>query len=255
MSEIIKTRALVVYATPWSDTSKIVHLFTREHGYLKVIAKGARRPKSEFRGVLEVLNQVEAVVSLKETRGLQIVTQADLLEAFTNIRDDLNRTAVAFAIMELIRTLLNYRESMVRLYDQTIQLLRELNQPETSEPLLHLLLFLILISEHLGFAWNFAQCARCHRTPQTFPVQVDMENGAVICNRCASLSIPYPRKLGKAQWQLLRQLEEIVRNRTPIPSSLSGISVQRPLVELLLDHLRYHTDQSLQLKSLKMYLP
>ncbi|HQU71220.1 MAG TPA: recombination protein O N-terminal domain-containing protein, partial [Calditrichia bacterium] len=55
MSEVLKTEALILGALRWRESSKIVHLYTRELGAVSVIAKGALRPKSPFRGALEAL--------------------------------------------------------------------------------------------------------------------------------------------------------------------------------------------------------
>ncbi|MES1953482.1 DNA repair protein RecO [Salinisphaera hydrothermalis] len=52
-------RALVLHRRPWRDTSMIVEAMTREHGRIAAIAKGARRAKSRWRGLLEPLSLVE----------------------------------------------------------------------------------------------------------------------------------------------------------------------------------------------------
>ena len=44
--------AYVLHHYDWSETSLIIDLFTRERGRLAVAAKGAKRPYSQFRGVL-----------------------------------------------------------------------------------------------------------------------------------------------------------------------------------------------------------
>lgn len=45
--------AFVLHTLPWRETSLIVEVFTREHGRLGMIAKGARRPRSALRGLLQ----------------------------------------------------------------------------------------------------------------------------------------------------------------------------------------------------------
>jgi DNA repair protein RecO (recombination protein O) len=45
-------RAFVLHRWDWSETSLIVELFTRERGRVVVVAKGAKRPTSNFRAVL-----------------------------------------------------------------------------------------------------------------------------------------------------------------------------------------------------------
>jgi DNA repair protein RecO (recombination protein O) len=43
---------LVLHAYPWRETSLIVEAFTRDHGRMALVARGAKRPTSQFRGVL-----------------------------------------------------------------------------------------------------------------------------------------------------------------------------------------------------------
>lgn len=257
MTELIKTPALVVYATRWRESSKIVHLFTRDKGYVKVIAKGAMRPKSPFRGVLEIMNYIEAVISVRETRGLQILSEADLLNPFSNIREDLPRTALAFSMLELIKELIHYNEPAATFFNITRIILERMNLPPHGDPLYFFLFFLLQFSDYLGFGWDFAVCEKCGKLPGAFPAAVDLENGGVICATCASAyHSPAKPSLSESQWRLLNRLNQLT------PDTFSRISPTRPpvpgemgLVQLLLNHLRYHTDQALQLKSLKMYLP
>lgn len=44
--------AFVLHTQPWRETSLIVELLSRQHGRLPLVAKGARRPASAFRGLL-----------------------------------------------------------------------------------------------------------------------------------------------------------------------------------------------------------
>ena len=44
--------AWVLHTYPWRETSLIVEIFAREHGRVALVAKGARRPHSQLRGVL-----------------------------------------------------------------------------------------------------------------------------------------------------------------------------------------------------------
>lgn len=44
--------AWVLHTYPWRETSLIVEVFTRDQGRVALVAKGARRPHSQLRGVL-----------------------------------------------------------------------------------------------------------------------------------------------------------------------------------------------------------
>ena len=42
----------VLHTMPWRETSLIVEVFTRDFGRLPLVARGAKRPTSQFRGLL-----------------------------------------------------------------------------------------------------------------------------------------------------------------------------------------------------------
>jgi DNA repair protein RecO (recombination protein O) len=48
------TKATLIRLTRLTDTSLIVHWFTADHGLVKTVARGARRPKSPFAGQLDL---------------------------------------------------------------------------------------------------------------------------------------------------------------------------------------------------------
>ena len=49
-----ETPGYVLHASPWRETSLIVQSFTRDHGWVSMVAKGAKRPHSILRGALSV---------------------------------------------------------------------------------------------------------------------------------------------------------------------------------------------------------
>ncbi|MBD3223866.1 MAG: DNA repair protein RecO, partial [Caldithrix sp.] len=100
MSLLIKTKAIVLGSIRWQESSKIVTLFTRESGKIKVIARGALRNKSPFAGQLQTLNFGHAIFSEKTTRTLQILTAFDAEDNFNTLRLDLRRLPYALAILE-----------------------------------------------------------------------------------------------------------------------------------------------------------
>lgn len=51
--------AYLLHSLPWRETSLIVEMFSREHGRVPMVAKGARRPGSVLRGVLMAFQPLE----------------------------------------------------------------------------------------------------------------------------------------------------------------------------------------------------
>lgn len=51
--------AIVLHRRNWRDTSLIVEAFTRQQGRVALVAKGARRARSRWRGLLEPLSRID----------------------------------------------------------------------------------------------------------------------------------------------------------------------------------------------------
>ena len=51
-SRVTGESGFVLHSYPYSETSLLIEAFTREHGRVPLIAKGAKRPRSSWRGVL-----------------------------------------------------------------------------------------------------------------------------------------------------------------------------------------------------------
>lgn len=51
--------AYILHSYPYSETSLILDVFSRDHGRLPLLARGARRPRSALRGVLQAFQPLE----------------------------------------------------------------------------------------------------------------------------------------------------------------------------------------------------
>lgn len=68
--------ALVLHTRAYSETSLLVDLFTLEYGRISCIAKGAKRPKSKFRGILQPFMPLS--IFYKGNGSLYTLTECDL---------------------------------------------------------------------------------------------------------------------------------------------------------------------------------
>lgn len=84
--------AFVLTSWPWRETSLIVSLFTKRHGRVTVVARGAKRPAGRFRGLLDVFvpllvnfsgkTEVKTLSSARWIGGLAPLTGEGLLTGF-----------------------------------------------------------------------------------------------------------------------------------------------------------------------------
>lgn len=115
------TPCLILHRRAWRDTSFIVEAFSREHGRIAVIAKGARRPKGRWRGLLEPLAALQLAWS---GRGeLYTLTDAEVVRRHALAG---NALMAGFYASELIMRLTARDDPHPPLYDSLDSLLSAL---------------------------------------------------------------------------------------------------------------------------------
>src|SRR5271168_3691731 len=97
-----KALALVVRTTDWSETSRICTLWTRELGKVRGLAKGGRRLKSNFEVALDLLTMCSIVLLRKTSGSLDLLTEAQVVERYPRLRNDLQALYAGYYIAELL---------------------------------------------------------------------------------------------------------------------------------------------------------
>lgn len=96
-----RSEAIVLRGVDFSETSRVVTFLSPSRGRLACMAKGARRVKSSFAGLLETFHRLEIVYTWKDSRAVQQLTDASLLDSFDGITGDLDRGAYATFPLEV----------------------------------------------------------------------------------------------------------------------------------------------------------
>src|SRR5712692_4046351 len=84
-----RATALVIRGADFSETSRIVTLWTKEFGKVRALAKGGRRLKSNFDVALDLLTVCGIVFIRKTSTSLDLLTEAQVQERFGQLRHDL----------------------------------------------------------------------------------------------------------------------------------------------------------------------
>jgi DNA repair protein RecO (recombination protein O) len=128
---ITKTEAIVLKTVDYSESSIIATLFTRKHGTIAVIAKGARKPKNKFSAYLVVGQVLEVVYYMKSTRSVQTLSDASYYIKLGSLRIDIEKMALTMSTMEFIRQVIHDNEVNTELFDFILKLLEWLDKQET----------------------------------------------------------------------------------------------------------------------------
>src|SRR5262245_45911966 len=112
---------LVVRTHDFSETSKVVTLWTRELGKVRALAKGAKRLKSHFDSALDLLT-VCGIVLLRKTSGaMDLLTEAQVRERFPQLRRDLSALYGGYYIAELLGDWTQDHDPHPELFDEALQ--------------------------------------------------------------------------------------------------------------------------------------
>ena len=121
-----RTEAVVLKAIDFSETSAIVTLFSPERGRLTCMAKGAKRTRSQLAGLFDTMNRLEVVYSWKDSRSVQQMTDGALLDRYSGIKDNLEKSVYAAFLVELVSRMVHDNQPSVELFDTCVDGMAEL---------------------------------------------------------------------------------------------------------------------------------
>src|ERR1041385_3597810 len=84
-----RTQALVLRVHPLTETSLIVRWLTREMGRVATVAKGALRPKSPFRGKLDLFYFADITIRWSRHSELHALREVTLHDSHPFLRREL----------------------------------------------------------------------------------------------------------------------------------------------------------------------
>jgi len=159
MSKLVRDDGIILRNIRHGDTSSIITVFTREHGKIGLISKGARRRiKSGSPLALELFTEAEFVYYHKPTRDLQLLKELGLQNPHLGIRDSLSGMTIGSAILELLLFSMREEDPHEDLFLATREALLALdNQQGVSLPLLWK--YKLLLFQSLGFGLQTRKCA------------------------------------------------------------------------------------------------
>ena len=127
---------LVLHSYPYKETSLIVEAFTRQHGRVALVARGAKRPRSALRGVLLAFRPLSLSWSRPKNAASDLVTltRAEWLGGLPGLAG--SALVCGFYLNELLMRLLARDDPHESLFDAYLAALLSLAQGNAAGPLL-----------------------------------------------------------------------------------------------------------------------
>lgn len=166
----------------WAEADRILTVFSREQGKLRLLAKGVRKIRSRKAGHLLPFTQSQLQVAAG--REMPIITQAETIQPFTSLREDLTLIGYASYVIELLDRFTYEEGEHLALYRLLLNTLQRLSQPDL-DPLITLRYYEIRLLDAVGFRPQLTECAACNQSLQPEDQYFSNFLGGVICPRCA----------------------------------------------------------------------
>jgi len=179
-----RSEGVVLRAVDYSETSRIVTFLTPSRGQLACMVKGARRPRSATGPALDSFNRVEIVYHWKESRSVQTLTEASLLNGFGAIKADFDKSLYASFTLELAYKLSGEGVGSEEMYSALVRNFEDLSR-WTGESRIHAAWQTLRLLEASGVAPAVGSCVECGAAVPPGGCKFSMKGG-VVCKDCSA---------------------------------------------------------------------
>lgn len=231
---LVRTEAIILRTTHYSETSKICRAFTLEHGLQSVIAKGIRRPGNKMLGILEILNHVDLIYYKKRNRSLFTLSQATVIDTFNGLAADLHRYYRASALAEIVLKLGLEEEGNEQIFHLFAHSLRALSRRPLATLGDRTLSYIWGLLALFGYAPGIDSCVKCGKgAGKVDEAAFSVREGGLICRRCTGST---ERDLHRVTG---RMIEIMSARQVGHPAGLNERE-EETLLQLTEDYVGYH---------------
>ena len=186
--KIIKIEGLVVGEQNYSESSKILKIFTKEKGLISVLSKGCKKPKSALREGSNKLIYGNFDISFRDN-GISTLIGIDIKDIFKNIvmdYHDLEKKMYTFVMIDVTLQVISDKEvdeeESKEIYDILISSIKKINEGINPKVLLDVVMLKYL--KFLGVLPSLDSCAICGSTNNI--ITFDSSAFGFVCSDCYS---------------------------------------------------------------------
>ena len=225
----------------FGEADRILTVFTPEHGKLTLLAKGVRKTKSRKAGHVELFT--DSLFLIAKGRTWDLVSQAEMIDSFRALHENLLRTGYAYTVSEIIDGFTQERDShppMFVLLKETLSRLAASNEAQLPLVARYFDLHMLGLA---GYQPQLFRCVECHELLEPVTNYFSVAEGGVLCpkhgeGRIGAEPLPLPlfktlRFIQTREWDVVARLD------------LSE-GLQAELERLLQSMLIYHLERNLR---------
>ncbi len=239
---IITSDAITLRAIPYSETSLISRIYTKDYGKVALMAKGARRSKTGLSAILEPTNLISTTYFYKDNRNMQTIKEASFIDSYSSMKNNFTALNYGLAVVEILDKTSHDNDPVPILFRLANSVLCQFNSADVNHDNIFGF-FLYQFALRQGFKPEIHTCANCNTALST--ASFDSRSGELSCNNCnrhSQFSIEEEALHLLSEWNC-KHIQEIAHQKTetkPIKHS----------IQFLLLFLKYHIEGMQHIKSL-----
>ncbi len=181
MSQIKCSEGIVLRKFDYSNTSIILHLLTEKNGIIHLIARGAKGAKSQYKGKLDLFNQIRCHYIANNKTDLFILKECSIIDPNKSIKQNINLFFVCSLMFEIITSFPWDNNDLSTIYNLVTQIFCQLHK---TNPIQTLIFFEIKILTILGYSPNAKNCSVCGKEITDAGLPTIYDQPGFLCERC-----------------------------------------------------------------------
>ncbi len=177
---VYQTEAIIINRINLGEADRVLTIYTPNLGKIRAVAKGVRRPQSKLGGHVELLTHSRLM--LARGRNLDIITQAQTVNNFLSLKEDLGRTASGLYVAELVNAFTAERAEDEELFHLLLDTLHHLSQSTNTDAVLRY--FELRLLAQVGYRPELQHCGDCKAPLQPRENFFSPGHGGVLCHNC-----------------------------------------------------------------------
>lgn len=176
----MRTQGIVLREIRYKDSSKILTIYTREHGKISAMARGAYKARSGMTANTQLFSYNE--YEMYKGKQFYYLNQAHMIDSFYSIREKMERISYGYYMLEMIDKSLEEdqrSEKIFLLLHRGLEILSELEEGFLKFIVGYELKFV----SFLGYRPVIDKCVLCEGRIDS-KSKFSIRNGGIICSNC-----------------------------------------------------------------------
>ncbi len=225
---LYRTDSIILRRADFGEADRLITVFTPERGKLRLLAKGVRKTNSRKAGHVELFMLTDMLVA--QGRTWDIISQAEVVESYRGLREDLDKTSHGYYLAELLDRFTEEHDPNGPLFELLAVTLARLSHG--LDPFLALRYFELHLLSLTGFQPQLYFCLACNEALEPVDNYFHFADGGALCPEHGQMRpqaellplgvLKVLRFLQSEPWEKVAKLQLTPATRQQVESLLLG---------------------------------